>query len=175
MLKRIPEEKKELARALLKAGKSYREVAAALDICIASVHRVMKEPIEEVEPLVSEIRKKLSARSYLLADHILSMTDDWDVTNASLKDKALAAAILMDKAMLLERGHRPLPPSSISEGQRPPPSGLTGPDEAVEGPVHAKGPPPSGDGEGVSDPQGEGVSDPPGTETLKHPPALITC
>jgi len=99
----IPDEKKELAVALLHAGKSYREVAEALDISIGSIHKIAKEPMEKIGPLVRELKERFAMRNYLLAEHILGKIDDSDIRKSSLKDKVLAASILADKARAHEK------------------------------------------------------------------------
>jgi len=98
MAKRLEEKKRELASTLLKAGRNYREVAEALDMSIGSVHKVSREPREDLAPLVEELRRRFSAKCLLLADHLLSRITDTTVGNASLKDRVIAAAILADKA-----------------------------------------------------------------------------
>jgi len=45
---KIPEDKRDLARALLLAGSTYKEVAEALDISIGSVHNITREPSERL-------------------------------------------------------------------------------------------------------------------------------
>ncbi|MBI4824374.1 MAG: hypothetical protein HY805_09145 [Nitrospirae bacterium] len=50
--------------------------------------------------------KRVSARAamkyWLLSDHILSKISELNLIYASLKDKVIASAILMDKARLIE-------------------------------------------------------------------------
>ena len=108
--RQIAWEKRELARVLLASGRTYREVAEALDISVGSVHNIMKESGERVGPLVASIKKRFAAKQFILADHILSRITDWDIGKASLKEKVLAAAILADKAAQMEQA---------SEGQQP--------------------------------------------------------
>ena len=103
MAKKLPEEKKELARALLETGMSYREVSSALAISVASVHNISREPLEDLAPLVAEIRKRMASKCWLLADHILSKLGNLSIASATLKEKTIAAAILTDKAVLLEK------------------------------------------------------------------------
>ncbi|MDA8156386.1 MAG: helix-turn-helix domain containing protein [Actinomycetota bacterium] len=100
---KIREEKKELAVALLEAGRTYREIAEALDIGIASVHRIAKEPYEKTLPLVEAIKARFAAKHYLLADYILNGIEDYNICNASLKDRIICAAILADKGMQIEQ------------------------------------------------------------------------
>jgi len=85
-------------------GMTYREVADTLEISVGSVHNVLKEPPAAVAPIVREMNARLAHKASMLADHILARIDDHDIGKASLKEKAIAAAILMDKArMLAER------------------------------------------------------------------------
>jgi hypothetical protein len=102
VMRPVPEEKKELARAMLKAKKTYREVAAALELSIGSVHNIMAEGHTDTGPLVEEIKKHFSSKYYMLVDHILDSINMYDIGGATLKEKAIAAAILTDKAMLVE-------------------------------------------------------------------------
>jgi transposase-like protein len=104
MYRRIPEEKRKTAKAMLKAGKMVFEVAKALDLSRATVYRISHEDSDEdVEALAGEIRKEMAGRYLLLADTILRGIDDRELNRASLKDKAIAAAIFTDKAALLEK------------------------------------------------------------------------
>jgi hypothetical protein len=124
--KKIEEERRELASALLRAGKSYREVAEALQMGISSVHRISKEPREALAPLVDELKSRFSARYYLLADYILGRISDSSIIDASLKERAIAAAILTDKAMQLERhglGRRKAAPENPDENPDESPDG----------------------------------------------------
>ena len=118
----LPEEKKDLAVSLLRAGKSYREVAEALDISVGSVHNICMEPREGLDPLVAEIKSRLSARYYLLADHVLGWIIDDNLRGASLKEKAIAAAILTDKARMLDtRGRMRAAPAENEQNEQAPP------------------------------------------------------
>jgi hypothetical protein len=102
MSAKIPEQTRELARALLKAGRTYRDVAEAIQVSVGTVHNIAKEPYEDIEPLAAEIRRRFSMKYLLLADHVLGKITDMSIAKASLKDRALAAAILTDKAVQLE-------------------------------------------------------------------------
>jgi len=119
--KRIHHAKRELARALVGGGMTYQEVADTLEISVGSVHNVLKEPPAAVAPIVREMQARLAHKTFMLADHILSRICDYDLDKARLKEKALAAAILMDKARML--AERP-------EGS-PVKWGLVGPDAPV--------------------------------------------
>ncbi|MBI4822991.1 MAG: hypothetical protein HY805_02020 [Nitrospirae bacterium] len=103
---KILEERKDIVHALVESGKSYREVASTLGISIGSVHKIMHEPDELIFPLVEQLKKRLSARHYLLSDYILSRISELNMTYASLKDKVIASAILIDKARLIDDSFR---------------------------------------------------------------------
>ncbi len=104
MYRRISKEKRETAKAMLKAGKQVFEVAKALELSRATVYRMQHEGADEdVEALAREIRKNMADRYLLLADTILSGIDDRELNSASLKEKAIAAAIFTDKAAQLRR------------------------------------------------------------------------
>jgi hypothetical protein len=116
--KRLETEEKELARGLLAMGKSYREVAEALELSVGSVHNIAKEPLERVEPMVSEIKRRFAMKHWLLADHILNKIHIHDVARASLREKALAAAIITDKALMLEKALKATGPSMREESTK---------------------------------------------------------
>ncbi len=133
--KKTPEEKRELALAMLEAGKSYSQVASALNISISTVHNiVIKGQDSASSSLIGLIKQRLAGRNYLLADLILSWVSDLDLQYASLKDKAVAAAILIDKARLIEDNKRAGSPRT----PRTPPSGDKMPSNmekpAIDGP-----------------------------------------
>jgi hypothetical protein len=114
-MKRIGEKKRQMARELLEAGRTYREVAEAMDISIGTLHNIMREPPEATASLVGEIKGRLSAKHYMLADYILNTIEPLNIHNASLRDKVIAAAILVDKARLLEGR----PPAALLEHGEP--------------------------------------------------------
>lgn len=113
MYRRISDEKRKTAKAMLKAGKLVYEVAKALELSRATVYRIKHEETDEdVEALAGEIRKEMAGRYLLLADTILRGINDIELDRASLKDKAIAAAIFTDKAVELEKlrkGRGPCP------------------------------------------------------------------
>ena len=104
MYRKIPEETRQTAKAMLKAGKWIYEVAKALDLSRATVYRIKYEQVDEdVEALAKEIKKEMASRYFVLADTILRGINDSELGNASLKEKAVAAAIFTDKATQLEK------------------------------------------------------------------------
>jgi hypothetical protein len=117
--RKIPETRRELARALLEAGKTYREVAEALDMSVGSVHNVMKEPPERTAPLLSALKSRFAMKHLMISDHILGRISDTDIMQASLRDKVIAAAILADKARLLEGEGRIEQVEQPEQGEEP--------------------------------------------------------
>ena len=104
MYRKIPEETRQTAKAMLKAGKWIYEVAKALDLSRATVYRIENEQTDEdVEALAKEIKKEMANRYFVLADTILRGINDSELDKASLKEKAIAAAIFTDKATQLEK------------------------------------------------------------------------
>lgn len=101
--RRIRVGKRMLARAMRDSGHSYRQIAQALDISVGAVHYIVREGGPEVDRLAVEIRKRAAHRHHMLAEHILSSIDDRDIYKAPLKQKIIAAAILTDKGLMLER------------------------------------------------------------------------
>jgi len=99
---KISEDKRELARAMIRAGKSYNEVAKSLDISKGSVFNMMKATGIDIRMMADEIRAEMSAKSLVLADYILNRISDGIIIQSSLKERAIAAAILMDKARDME-------------------------------------------------------------------------
>jgi hypothetical protein len=94
----IPPSKRELALAMIRAGKTYREVATALDIGTGSVHRIIKAAGITPMELAREIRREFAAKCLIVADYIVESISDIKITNATMRENALAAAIFADKA-----------------------------------------------------------------------------
>jgi hypothetical protein len=88
---------------LLASGRGYREVAEALEISVGSVHNIMKEPDEDLEPFIKQIKVRFAKRHFILEEHILARISDSNIVKASLKDKVLSATILEDKALLIDK------------------------------------------------------------------------
>jgi hypothetical protein len=104
MYRKISDETRQTARAMLKAGKQMLEVSRALDLSRATVYRIKYEQVDEdVEGLAKEIRKEMANRYFVLADTILRGINDRELNIATLKEKAIEAAIFTDKATQLEK------------------------------------------------------------------------
>ena len=101
--RRINLGKRLLIRAMGKAGHTYREISRALDVSVGAVNYIIREEGPECTALADNIRIRNADRHRVLAEHILSSITDLDVSRASLKHKVIAAAILTDKAELLEK------------------------------------------------------------------------
>ena len=106
---KIQEDRKELALGLLEAGRTYREVAEAMDMSIASVHRILKESPEKISSLVEEVKGRFISKHLLIADSLLNGISGYGV---SLKDRVICAAILIDKAMQMQQ-------SGLFKGENP--------------------------------------------------------
>jgi DNA-directed RNA polymerase specialized sigma24 family protein len=57
MLKRIPEKKRELIRALVQSGMPYRNVSEEMNVSVGVVNKIMREG-EDILPLAAEVRKR---------------------------------------------------------------------------------------------------------------------
>ena len=119
---RIAEEKRAMAKALVAAGRPYREVAEALGISVGSVHNIMKESREDIMRILKETRARHAMKCFMLSDHILGRISDSDIINASLKDKVIASAILADKAVKFKEKAAPEGPAT-DDGKAGEPSG----------------------------------------------------
>lgn len=97
----IPPSKRELALAMIHAGKTYREVATALDIGTGSVHRIIKAAGITPMELAREIRREFAAKCLIVADYIVESISDIKIADATMRENALAAAIFADKAFQL--------------------------------------------------------------------------
>ena len=100
---KIAAEKRVMAKTLIASGRSYREVAEVLDISVGSVHNIMKEAQENIMRILTETRARHAMKCLLLSDHILGRISDYDIANASLREKIIASAILADKAEKSEK------------------------------------------------------------------------
>jgi hypothetical protein len=106
MFERIPQEKRELIRAMVQAGKTYREIAEEMDVSVGVINKIMCES-EDLLPLATEIRKRLAAKYVLMADIALDTISDAVLGWARPRERAVIAAIFTDKVLALEeRGAR---------------------------------------------------------------------
>ncbi|MBI4824705.1 MAG: hypothetical protein HY805_10850 [Nitrospirae bacterium] len=123
-MKKISKDKRDIAKALLDSGKTYREIADALDISTGTLHNISKESPEKTKGFIKELRQRLSAKHYMLADYILGSINIINLNYASLKDKVIASAILLDKARLFEQENpldSKLKPNLSEQGFEQPP------------------------------------------------------
>ena len=97
----IPPSKRELALAMIRAGKTYREVATALDMGTGSVHRIIKAAGITPMELAREIKREFAAKCLIAADYIVESISDIKIANATMRENAIAAAIFADKAFQL--------------------------------------------------------------------------
>jgi len=132
--RRISLSKRRLARAMSKAGHTYREISEALDVSIGALNYIVRQEGPEFDALAKEIKKRNVARHRMLAEHILSSIDDSDIMRAPLKNKVIAAAILTDKAELIEKneaGKQP-PVAAFSEQNTEQAEGTFSDEESVD-------------------------------------------
>ena len=95
---------KAYAIALRAMGNSYGTIADHLKVGRTTVHTWIND-IESNQPLkdVSEqIKKQLASKQYMLSNSILSAITDKDIERASLQQKIISSATLIDKARLIE-------------------------------------------------------------------------
>ena len=98
------EQKKEIARAMLRAGDSYRKISETLEIGVATVHAVSREAeTNDLERIVKEIKRGYVARHLMLAEYMFDSLPGKLISNTSVKDVAIAGAILTDKALAFEK------------------------------------------------------------------------
>ena len=102
--KNIKPDKREQAKAMLRAGKSYRMISNALTMSIGTVHAIAREASQDdLNRMVAEIKRGNVARHLMLADFLMDELADAVRTTTSVKDLAIAAAIMTDKAIILEK------------------------------------------------------------------------
>ncbi len=101
--KKTPVDKSEMAIAMLKAGKTYREIRGTLGIGISTIHSIAKEMGDvDYDQIVKEIKSGYVARHLMLAEYLASGLPKMFSINANIKDVAIAMGILTDKAMKME-------------------------------------------------------------------------
>jgi len=119
MYRAIPEKTKRTIRELVKQGMSYRDICSSLRVSMGSVYNAVHEekyrPDEDIQKVAAAIKHEMAAKYLLLADAMLESVSEREVGNASLKDLALAAAILTDKAAMLD-------PSLVNKPEEPKPA-----------------------------------------------------
>jgi hypothetical protein len=109
MYKEIITEKRSAAQAMLMAGEPVWRVAKATGLSRATVYRIKHEHADEdVQALASTMRREMADRYAMLAGTILMGIEDFEIDQSFLKEKAIAAAIFTDKAILLDRVGREL-------------------------------------------------------------------
>lgn len=102
--RKIRQEKRDAVRAMLRAGKSYKVISDTVDISVGAVHSIAREASEvDLTRMVYEIKRGNVARHLMMADFLMGELASAVRTNTSVKDLAIAAAIMTDKAMLLEK------------------------------------------------------------------------
>ncbi len=104
--RKISRTKRDSVQAMLRAGKSYRVIADTVEISIGTVHTIAREASEsDLNRMVHELKRGNIARHLMLADFLMDELADAVKDSTSVKDLAIAAAIMTDKAMLLEKAH----------------------------------------------------------------------
>ena len=111
--KKTPVDTKEMALAMLRSGKTYREIGNTLDIGISTIHTIAKEMEEvDLDQIVKEIKRGFVARNLMLAEYFAEKLPYLIKSDTSIKEVAITMAILTDKAMKMEY--------TINEQKRPP-------------------------------------------------------
>ena len=102
--RKISQTKRDSVQAMLRAGKSYRVISDTVEISIGTVHTIAREASEaDLNRMVAELKRGNVARHLMLADFLMDELADAVKSTTSVKDLAIAAAIMTDKAMLLEK------------------------------------------------------------------------
>ena len=113
MHKLVSQDKKDVAQAMLRAGKSAQEVACTLEISRASVYRIRQGSMTRgsetpgsgagggVSPVARQIGRQMAGKYLALVEAILGGIEEEDILDAPLKERAIVANMFMDKAMSL--------------------------------------------------------------------------
>lgn len=102
MHKLVSQDKKEVAQAMMRAGKSPQEVACTLEISRASVYRIRQAGSGGgVSPVARQIGRQMAGKYLALVEAILGGIEEEDILDAPLKERAIVANMFMDKAMSL--------------------------------------------------------------------------
>jgi hypothetical protein len=129
MYKAIPVKTKRLIRQLVEEGVSYREIRDALRVSTGTISNVVHDfdhddSDQDFREMARAIKKVLASKYLVLADAVLESVTRDEVEESSLKDMAITAAILTDKAAMLDPSV--LRPDAPGEGPE------AAPDEADE-------------------------------------------
>ncbi len=102
--RKITQNRREAAQAMLRAGKSYRVISDTLTMSIGTVHTIAREASEtDLNRMVAELKRGSIARHLMLADFLMDELASAVKDTTSVKDLAIAAAIMTDKAIMLEK------------------------------------------------------------------------
>ncbi len=97
--KRVDAEEKQQIAILAAQGKSQRAIARATGRDNKTVAHVLRDPT--VIAMVDEGKERLARKYYQLAETILDNVTYEDLEKASLQQKAIASATMLDKARLI--------------------------------------------------------------------------
>jgi len=101
---RHSEEVKAIAIAMKAQGYRVKMIAEKVGASESRVYDwISKHAIGSVESntLVGAIKERLAAKTYIMADSIMSRITDEDIDKANLMQKVTASSIMIDKARLL--------------------------------------------------------------------------
>ena len=114
-MKKTDAVKRDMARAMVDTGFTYREVAEKLGIGIGTVHSIVVDKTEDLTPLARSIRRKFATRCLMMADQVLDGITKYNIGSAPLQQQIISIAILLDKAEKLESAQTPQAPPETSE------------------------------------------------------------
>lgn len=106
MYKAVKMGSREVAQAMLRAGKSVEEVAGALGMSRSTLYRIKNNAGPDgggAEGIEAEIRRGLAGKYLRLAEEIFASILEEDIIDAPLKDRAAVAMMCTDKAVALIR------------------------------------------------------------------------
>lgn len=92
------EEKQQIA-VLAAKGKSNRAIAKAVNRSDKTVAKVLKDP--DIIVVKKDMEERLASKFEILADAILDSVSHDDLLKASLQQKSISAATMVDKARLI--------------------------------------------------------------------------
>ena len=84
-------------RALIECGVSQREIARQLKVSKSTIHDVSVGNVQVDRELTEAGKRERASRLFVRADYILDKITDEDIEKASLKDKTIAAGILLQR------------------------------------------------------------------------------